>query len=116
MIREGGNVCQETVVRSSALSTECYKAREVSQALCLDFEEEGFSSVIISETEDTVHFRINAKCNEEFQRWMELYIKHNCTCFNVRRVYAREKILFRKTFICLHGASRNTGQKKTYTG
>ena len=90
-------------------------AMATTQAV-IDFEEEGFSSVIISETEDTVHFRINAKCNEEFQRWMELYIKHNCTCFNVRRVYAREKILFRKTFICLHGASRNTGQKKTYTG
>ena len=83
----------------------------------LEFEEEGFSSVILSESEDTVNFRINVKCEEEFQRWMELYMKYNHTCYNVKRVYAcGERILFRKRFICLHGEARSKGQKKTYTG
>ena len=41
----------------------------------LEFEAEGFSSLILSETEDTVHFRLNVKSEEEFQRWKELYMK-----------------------------------------
>ncbi len=50
----------------------------------LEFEAEGFSSLILSETEDTVYFRLNVKSEEEFQRWKELYMKENNTCFNVK--------------------------------
>ena len=83
----------------------------------LEFEDEGFSSVIISETEETVYFRINLKSGEEFQRWKEHYMQKNNTCFNVKRAYPRSQWkLFHKTFICLHGDVRNNGKKKTCTG
>lgn len=83
----------------------------------LEFETEGFHSVILSETEDTVHFRLNVKSDDEFQLWKELYMKENNTCLNVKRSYPCKKWnLFHKTFVCLHGDARSKGRIKTYTG
>ena len=78
--------------------------REVNQTLdfamtttreVLDVEDKGFSTVIISEMDDAVHFRINVKTYEDFQHCKELYMKKNNTCFSVKHVYpARERKLF----------------------
>ena len=81
----------------------------------LEFETEGFSSLILSETEDTVHFRLNVKSEDELKRWKEHYMKENNTCLNVKCVHScGERNLFHKSFICLHGDARSTGKIKTY--
>ena len=83
----------------------------------LEFEARVFFLVIISQTENTVNFRINLKNEEEFQRWKELFMQKNNTSLNVKRVYPKtgSKVLHKK-LICLHSAVRNTGKKKTYSG
>ena len=82
-----------------------------------DFEDEGFSTIILTETEDLVHFRLNVKTDEEFQRWKELYMGKTNTCFNVKHVYpAYCRKLLHKILICHHGAARHLGKKRTYTG
>lgn len=109
-------------MRSSALSAGCLVSHTLHFAMAssrevLEFEAEGFSSVVVSENEDTVHFRLDVKSEEEFQRWKEHYMKANNTCFNVKRVIkcSGERLLLHKVFMCQHGDARNTGKKTTYT-
>lgn len=82
-----------------------------------EFQEEGFSAVILAETEEIIHFRLNVKTEEEFQRWKELYMKNTNTCFNVKHVYpVKCRKLLHKILVCHHGSARHKGKKKTYTG
>ena len=97
-------------MRSSALSAGCLVSHTLHFAMAsargvLEFEAEGFSSVVVSENEDTVHFRLDVKSEEEFQRWKEHYMKANNTCFNVKRVI---KCHSRKFFQGIGRADRPT--------
>ena len=69
----------------------------------LEFEDEGLFSMIISQTENIVHFRINVINEEEFQRWKELFMQRNKTTLNVKRVYPRtpSKFSTRNSFVCM---------------
>ena len=83
----------------------------------LNFQDEGFNSVILSEAENTLEFRLNVKSEGDFKLWKDLYTNKTNSCFNVKRVVkcSGEKIVLHKVFMCQHGDSRNTGKKTSYT-
>ena len=88
----------------------------VERSHVLDFDAEGFSTIIIKESENELSFRLNVKTVEEFRCWKNLYTLQNNTCLNLKRTRNQVTSEYHGEYQCLHGDIRHKGVKKTYTG
>ena len=82
----------------------------------LDFHAEGFSIIILKESENELSFRLNVTTVEEFHSWKNLYTLHNNTCLNVKKTRPQVTSKHHGWYQCLHGDIRHKGVIKTYTG
>ncbi len=81
----------------------------------LNFEDCGFTNVVIKNDPSYVHLKTCIRSSDEAWKWKEILEEKNHLRFN-----AKEKenslSLYHQRFICLHGEKRHKGKIKTYTG